>query len=51
MWSVGAVPGPTMSKERMEPVKPISLVYLVDDMFDIYGTLDELVLFTEAVNG
>ncbi|XP_059292843.1 (3S,6E)-nerolidol synthase 1-like [Lycium ferocissimum] len=42
--------GPRMSKERMELIKPISLVYLVDDIFDVYGTLPELTLFTEVVN-
>ncbi|KAK4361002.1 hypothetical protein RND71_019954 [Anisodus tanguticus] len=50
MWSMGALSGPTMSKERMELIKPISLVYVVDDIFDVYGTLPELTLFTEVVN-
>ncbi|XP_060195345.1 (3S,6E)-nerolidol synthase 1-like [Lycium barbarum] len=50
MWSIGALSDPRMSKERMELIKPISLVYLVDDIFDVYGKLPELTLFTEVVN-
>ena len=41
---------PDMSDERVELTKPISLVYIIDDIFDVYGTIEELTLFTEAVN-
>ncbi|TQD77273.1 hypothetical protein C1H46_037214 [Malus baccata] len=37
-------------EERIQLTKPISFIYLIDDIFDVYGTLDELTLFTEAVN-
>nr|GLL25074.1 (3S,6E)-nerolidol synthase 1-like [Ipomoea trifida] len=47
IWSMAVVTDPCLSKQRIEITKPISLVYLVDDIFDIYGTLDELILFTE----
>nr|GME14304.1 (3S,6E)-nerolidol synthase 1-like [Ipomoea batatas] len=50
IWSVAMVTNPTMSRQRIEITKPISLVYFVDDIFDVYGTLDELILFTEAIN-
>ncbi|XP_042492728.1 (3S,6E)-nerolidol synthase 1-like [Macadamia integrifolia] len=50
MWSITALPDPKHSQLRMELTKPISLVYIIDDIFDVYGTLDELILFTEAVN-
>lgn len=49
MWSLACLVDPTLSKERIELTKPISLIYIIDDIFDIYGTLDELTLFTEAV--
>ncbi|KAB1201252.1 (3S,6E)-nerolidol synthase 1 [Morella rubra] len=41
---------PDLSDERVELTKPISLVYVIDDIFDVYGKLEELTLFTEAVN-
>ncbi|XP_031128625.1 (3S,6E)-nerolidol synthase 1-like [Ipomoea triloba] len=50
LWSVAMVTNPTLSRQRIEITKPISLVYIVDDIFDVYGTLDELILFTEAIN-
>ncbi|PIM97548.1 S-linalool synthase [Handroanthus impetiginosus] len=40
---------PTWSKHRTLLTKPISLVYAVDDIFDLYGTMDQLTVFTEAV--
>ncbi|XP_062162276.1 (3S,6E)-nerolidol synthase 1 isoform X2 [Alnus glutinosa] len=40
---------PELSDERLELTKPISLVYIIDDIFDVYGTLEELTLFTEAI--
>lgn len=50
IWSLAALPNPSMKEERVELTKPISLIYLIDDIFDVYGTLEELTLFTEAVN-
>ncbi|XP_022140146.1 (3S,6E)-nerolidol synthase 1-like [Momordica charantia] len=41
--------GPRFSEERVELSKPISFVYLIDDMFDLYGSLHQLTVFTEAV--
>ncbi|KAL5131221.1 (3S,6E)-nerolidol synthase 1 [Glycine soja] len=34
----------------VELTKPISLVYITDNIFDIYGNLDELILFTAAIS-
>ena len=34
---------------RVEITKIISLVYVVDDIFDLIGTLEELSLFTKAI--
>ncbi|GAB4831043.1 hypothetical protein Ancab_005056 [Ancistrocladus abbreviatus] len=50
MWPLAMLPDPCLSKQRIEIVKPISLIYIIDDIFDVYGTLDDLSLFTEAVN-
>ncbi|KAJ8443065.1 hypothetical protein Cgig2_004270 [Carnegiea gigantea] len=49
IWSLAALPNSTMKEERIELTKAISFVYLIDDIFDVYGTLEELTLFTEAV--
>ncbi|XP_074270021.1 (3S,6E)-nerolidol synthase 1-like [Silene latifolia] len=50
MWSLTCLPSPDMAEQRVELTKAIAFVYIVDDIFDVYGTLDELILFTEAVN-
>ncbi|KAH9623278.1 hypothetical protein KSS87_022240 [Heliosperma pusillum] len=50
MWSLACLPAPDMTEQRVELTKAISFVYIIDDIFDVYGTLDELILFTEAVN-
>ncbi|CAK9142637.1 unnamed protein product [Ilex paraguariensis] len=49
-WPMAILTNPSLSEQRIELTKPISLVYLLDDIFDVYGTLDELTLFTEAIN-
>ncbi|KAA8515440.1 hypothetical protein F0562_018949 [Nyssa sinensis] len=50
MWSMVVFTDPSLSEQRIDLTKPISLVYIIDDIFDVYGTLDDLTLFTEAVN-
>nr|AFQ20808.1 S-(+)-linalool synthase [Cinnamomum osmophloeum] len=50
MWPVAVLPNPKFSRYRIVLTKPIALVYIIDDIYDVYGTLDELVIFTEAVN-
>ncbi|XP_015886715.3 (3S,6E)-nerolidol synthase 1 [Ziziphus jujuba] len=50
LWTVACLTDPRLSEQRIETTKPISLIYLIDDIFDIHGTLDELTLFTDAVN-
>ncbi|KAL1336095.1 hypothetical protein HN51_030494 [Arachis hypogaea] len=49
MWSMACFTDPSFSEQRIELTKCISLVYLIDDIFDVYGTLDQLILFTDAV--
>ncbi|KAI4312099.1 hypothetical protein MLD38_036951 [Melastoma candidum] len=50
MWAAGIVADPRLSDERVELTKAISLIYIIDDVFDIFGTLDELVLFANSVS-
>ncbi|XP_074272091.1 (3S,6E)-nerolidol synthase 1-like isoform X2 [Silene latifolia] len=50
MWSVACLPGPNMAELRLALTKAISFIYIIDDIFDIYGTHEELTLFTETVN-
>lgn len=50
MGPMAALTDPSMSEQRIELTKAISFIYIIDDIFDIYGTVDELTLFTEAVN-
>ncbi|KAG8385680.1 hypothetical protein BUALT_Bualt03G0070300 [Buddleja alternifolia] len=40
----------SLSAQRVELTKSIAFIYLIDDIFDLYGTLDELTIFTEAIN-
>ncbi|KAI4296531.1 hypothetical protein L6164_036481 [Bauhinia variegata] len=49
VWSLACLTDPSLSEERVELTKPISFIYLLDDIFDVYGKLDELTLLTEAV--
>ncbi|CAA0842646.1 S-(+)-linalool synthase- chloroplastic [Striga hermonthica] len=50
LWSIVTLWDPKWSEQRILLTKPISLVFAVDDIFDLYGTLEELTLFTDAVN-
>ena len=49
MWSMACLTDPMLSEQRIELIKPVSLVYIIDDIFDVYGSLDELIHFTNAV--
>ncbi|CAJ1956402.1 unnamed protein product [Sphenostylis stenocarpa] len=49
LWMLGVFPEPRYSHCRIELAKAICILQVIDDMFDTYGTLDELILFTEAV--
>ncbi|XP_022777388.1 (3S,6E)-nerolidol synthase 1-like [Durio zibethinus] len=50
IWSMACLTDPSWSEQRIDLTKPISLIYIIDDMFDVYGKLDELTLFTQAVD-
>ncbi|XP_052289239.1 (3S,6E)-nerolidol synthase 1-like isoform X1 [Citrus sinensis] len=50
VWSMACFTDPNLSWQRIELTKPISFVYIIDDIFDVCGALDALTLFTEAIN-
>nr|WDY79046.1 geraniol synthase [Actinidia chinensis] len=49
LWTVGLLPEPKYSDCRIELAKTIAILLVIDDIFDTYGTLDGLVLFTDAI--
>lgn len=49
LWTVGIFPEPNYSECRIEVAKAVAILLVLDDIYDSYGSLDELILFTEAV--
>ncbi|KAL3522106.1 hypothetical protein ACH5RR_014940 [Cinchona calisaya] len=49
-WPMATLTDLSLSDERIELAKSISFIYIIDDIFDLYGKPEELTLFTEAVN-
>ena len=49
LWTVGIFPEPYYSNCRIELTKTIAILLVVDDIFDTYGSLSDLVLFTNAI--
>ncbi|XP_031126998.1 (3S,6E)-nerolidol synthase 1-like [Ipomoea triloba] len=50
IWTLALIPDPSMSRERIELTKPIALVYLIDDIIDVYATFDQTIQFVDAIN-
>ncbi|GMP54231.1 hypothetical protein CsSME_00019459 [Camellia sinensis var. sinensis] len=50
LWAMGIVFESQFSKCRKCLTKFVCILTAIDDMYDIYGSLDELELFTDAVN-
>ncbi|KAJ8510907.1 hypothetical protein OPV22_001341 [Ensete ventricosum] len=50
LWTVGLFPEPRFSQCRIDVAKTIAILLVIDDVYDIHGSLDELVLFTDAVH-
>ncbi|XP_042386723.1 terpene synthase 10-like [Zingiber officinale] len=49
LWALGFTYEPESWRCRMMETKAMCLITLIDDIYDVYGTLDELQLFTDAV--
>ncbi|XP_060186238.1 vetispiradiene synthase 3-like [Lycium barbarum] len=49
-WTVGVYFEPQYSQARIMLAKCIAMISVIDDTYDSYGTLDELEVFTEAVD-
>ncbi|XP_042511107.1 probable terpene synthase 9 [Macadamia integrifolia] len=49
LWAVGIIYEPRFSRCRKDLTKLISILTVIDDIYDVYGSLDELELFTRAV--
>nr|AXY92166.1 terpene synthase 1 [Rhodomyrtus tomentosa] len=48
-WAVGIAKEPPLSNCRKGVTKAFALILVLDDVYDVFGTLDELELFTDAV--
>ncbi|PIA58429.1 hypothetical protein AQUCO_00500392v1 [Aquilegia coerulea] len=49
LWSVGIAYEPQYARCREWLTKVMNFVLVIDDIYDVYGSLDELELFTDAV--
>ncbi|KAI7756810.1 LOW QUALITY PROTEIN: hypothetical protein M8C21_028786 [Ambrosia artemisiifolia] len=49
LWIVGLLPEPSFSGSRIELAKAIAIMLVIDDIYDTYGSYDDLVPFTEAI--
>ncbi|KAL5713068.1 hypothetical protein ACHQM5_015181 [Ranunculus cassubicifolius] len=49
LWTIGVDFYPQNSYSRKGSTKVNALITILDDVYDVYGSLEELVLFTEAV--
>ncbi|KAF7082841.1 hypothetical protein CFC21_086688 [Triticum aestivum] len=49
MWPMTVLEGFSFSRYRIEITKIISIVYIVDDIFDLVATQEEISLFNEAI--
>ena len=48
-WAVGALYEPQYSLARMTTAKAGAVLTMIDDIYDAYGTLDELQILTSSV--
>lgn len=50
LWAMGIAPEPRFSKCRKGLTKFICILTAIDDIYDIYGSPEELTRFTDAVS-
>lgn len=50
LWALGMVSEPHFSNCRKGLTKFVCILSAIDDMYDIYGSIEELERFTDAVN-
>ncbi|KAG6506748.1 hypothetical protein ZIOFF_032077 [Zingiber officinale] len=50
LWTIGFTYEPDNRRCRMMETKAIYFITVIDDIYDVYGTLDELQLFTDVVD-
>ncbi|KAG2712282.1 hypothetical protein I3760_04G117800 [Carya illinoinensis] len=50
LWAMGIVSEPQFSKCRIGLTKFVCILTAIDDIYDVYGSMDELECFTNAVN-
>ncbi|PIN08858.1 Vetispiradiene synthase [Handroanthus impetiginosus] len=48
-WSLGMYFEPQYSRARVMLAKVIAMISIIDDTYDSYGTIDELEIFTQAI--
>ncbi|MCL7029132.1 hypothetical protein MKW94_026976 [Papaver nudicaule] len=48
-WNIGFNSEPEFGNLRKQMTKICNLVSVIDDVYDVYGSLDELKMFTEAI--
>ncbi|XP_071706572.1 monoterpene synthase TPS4, chloroplastic-like isoform X2 [Rutidosis leptorrhynchoides] len=49
LWIVGLLPEPKYTKSRIVLAKAIAIMLVIDDIYDTYGSYDDLALFTKAI--
>ncbi|KAL6558025.1 hypothetical protein OROMI_018375 [Orobanche minor] len=49
-WTVGVYHQPQYSRARVMFAKTLAILGLIDDTYDSYGTIEELKVFTEAID-
>ncbi|CAI0385306.1 unnamed protein product [Linum tenue] len=49
LWAIGITSHPEMGECRKAMAKVAVMVHIIDDVYDVYGYLDELELFTTAI--
>ncbi|XP_077214031.1 alpha-terpineol synthase, chloroplastic-like [Tasmannia lanceolata] len=49
LWGLGITSEPELAQSRKELTKVTQLITTIDDVYDLYGSMEELELFTDAV--